>query len=348
MNMNFDTQILLQVGLALFAFIVAIFVWVKKRTIQGRGPEVELQKQESPRDIKSILSKTRQAFSDKFDALVLSTKKIDSTFVESLEELLYTSDLGPKTVEKLLGVVRSKLSRGELGDLKSVKKALQEEISLILYSVEKVNDNQQLSPHIVLVVGVNGVGKTTSIGKLAHFYVSKGKKVLIVAGDTFRAAAGAQLSVWSERAQVDFYSSSTTVDAAAVAYEGIQKGLSQKVDVIIVDTAGRLHTKDNLMEELKKIKRVMGKAHLESPHEVLLVIDANSGQNAIVQAKQFNDAIGVTGLIVTKLDGTARGGVIVGIAVEVGIGVQFIGVGEKMTDLKIFSSSEYAQGLLSV
>jgi fused signal recognition particle receptor len=345
--MDSELQTLLEIGIAVVAFLVALFAIVRRRVLKLQTPPEEA-KPEAPKDFQSILAKTRQAFTAKFDALILSTKKIDGSFVESLEELLYTSDLGPKTVEKLLTAVRAKLSRGELGDIESVKLALQEEISAILQAVEKTNGKDHGSPHVVLVVGVNGVGKTTSIGKLAHYYASLGKKVLIVAGDTFRAAAGQQLSVWGERAQVDFYSSSTTTDAAAVAYEGIQKGLSQKADVIIVDTAGRLHTKENLMEELKKVKRVMDKAFSGSPHEILLVIDANSGQNALVQARQFNDAIGVTGLIVTKLDGTARGGVIVGIAEELKLGVQFVGVGEKISDLRLFSSSEYAQGLLSV
>jgi fused signal recognition particle receptor len=313
--------------------------------VRSMAPEKPAPK----KDIRSLLAKTQEAFTSKLDALLLSTKQIDAGFVDSLEELLYTGDLGPKTVEKLLTSVRGKLSRGELKDPQAVKGAMYDEIMEILNAADHAHSQATgPSPWVILVVGVNGVGKTTSIGKLAHHYATQGKKVLVVAGDTFRAAAEQQLSVWGERANVDVYTSPHTKDAAAVAYEGIQKGLAEKAEVIIVDTAGRLHTKEGLMEELKKVKRVMDKALAGAPHETLLVIDANSGQNALVQARQFNDALGVTGLVVTKLDGTARGGVIVGIASEVGLGVQYVGLGEKINDLQTFSGTEYAKGLLRI
>jgi fused signal recognition particle receptor len=313
-----------------------------------------LEAPKAPKNLKSVMTKTREAFLKKLDSAFLSTKHFDESFLESLEEILYTSDLGPATVEKLLTGARSKLSRGELKDLKSVKLTLQSDIEKILLNTKNVEafasnikDNPlPAKPWVILVVGVNGVGKTTSIGKLAHYFAVQNKKVLVVAGDTFRAAAGAQLTVWSERAKVDVFNSDKTTDSAAVAYEGIQRGLSEKYDVVIVDTAGRLHNKENLMEELKKVKRVMAKALSGAPHETILVIDANSGQNALVQTRQFNDAVGVTSLIVTKLDGTARGGVIVGIADELSIPVQYIGVGEKLVDLEIFNPNEYARALL--
>jgi fused signal recognition particle receptor len=298
------------------------------------------------------MAKTREAFSQKLENLALGQKKIDKAFVEQLEELLYTSDLGPKAVQKLLGAIELTLSRGGLSDLKSLKDALITKIDEILNAATAKHQNLNFEsaktgqPWVILVVGVNGVGKTTSIGKLAHFFSQQNRKVLIVAGDTFRAAAGAQLGVWGERAHVDVFNSVKTTEPAAVAFEGLQKAAAEKYDIVIVDTAGRLHNKENLMEELKKVKRVMGKALDGSPHETILVIDANSGQNALVQARQFNEVIGVSSLIVTKLDGTARGGMIVSIAEELGIGVQFIGLGEKLTDLRKFSATEYTNALL--
>lgn len=361
-------NILIAAGVGVTALAVAIFFVLRVRK-NRRGSSTEMPERpasreaavapepvSAPKDLRSLLAKTQEAFTAKLDALILSTKSFDAPFLDSLEELLYTSDLGPKTVEKLLLSVRSKVSRGELSDLGTVKQALFDEILGIVSRVEERVRSRALTsgsatidhPWVILVVGVNGVGKTTSIGKLARYYSAQNKKVLVVAGDTFRAAAERQLSVWGERAHVDVYMSETTKDAAAVAFQGIEKGKAEKIDVIIVDTAGRLHTKENLMEELKKIKRVTAKAQEGAPNEIILVIDANSGQNARVQAQQFNDALGVTSLIVTKLDGTARGGVIVSIAEEVGLGVQFVGTGEQIGDLSPFDSEEYARGLLKI
>ncbi len=341
---GFVPTIDLEIGavLLLCLFVAAIFYSRKKVKPQAAPASTPKIKP----DIKSLLAKTQEAFTNKLDSLILNTKTFDSSFLESLEELLYTSDLGPKTVEKLLLKVRETLGRGELSQLQKVKEALFEEISSILDSASVKSGNWAVKPWIVLVVGVNGVGKTTTIGKLAQYYSSLQRTVLIVAGDTFRAAAEEQLRAWGERAKVDVYMSTTTKDAAAVAFQGIQKGVSENKDVIIVDTAGRLHTKENLMEELKKVKRVVDKALPGAPHETILVIDANNGQNAKIQAQQFNEALGITSLVVTKLDGTARGGIIVSIADEVGVGVQFIGTGEKIGDLEKFSNQEYARGLL--
>jgi fused signal recognition particle receptor len=333
-------------GIVLFCALGLWVLFSRRRRAERRvtaGPTGIAEQRK--KDIQGLLAKTQEAFTAKLDALILSTKKFDNQFLDSLEELLYTSDLGPKTVGKLLEGVRVKVSRGELSDLGTVKSTIYSDVLEILNGA-KVGSLGDSKPWVILVVGVNGVGKTTSIGKLAQYYSSKGKSVLVVAGDTFRAAAEQQLAVWGERANVEVYTSEQTKDPAAVAYQGIQKGTAEKKDVIIVDTAGRLHTKENLMEELKKVKRVAEKALPGAPHEVILVIDANSGQNARIQAQQFNEALGITSLIVTKLDGTAKGGVIVGIADEVGVGVQFIGTGEQIGDLEVFSSQDYAKGLL--
>lgn len=325
--------------------LTLLFGFILLRRRKGARPELPTAAPEEKKDFKSLLEKTKASFAQKIDALILSTKQIDSQFIDELEELLYTSDLGPKTVEKLLLNVRSKLSGGELKQKDQVKEALASEIKSIL-SQGRVTNSEIQSPWVILVVGVNGVGKTTSIGKLAHYYSNQNKKVLVVAGDTFRAAAQSQLAIWGERASVDLYASKTSTEAAAVAYEGVQHGVAHSADVIIVDTAGRLHTKENLMEELKKVKRVIGKALTDAPHETLLVVDANSGQNALVQARHFHEALGLTNILVTKLDGTARGGVIVGIAGEIGVSPKFVGVGEKISDLKSFSAQEFAQALL--
>lgn len=294
---------------------------------------------------KSFLASVKSNFSTKLDQLLLSTKSFDDEFSDNLEELLYTSDLGPKTVERLLETIRLKLSRGELNELQTVKLTLKSEITDILTRPDPISSRPQ-GLEVILVVGVNGVGKTTSIGKMAHAYVKDGRKVMVVAGDTFRAAAGEQLSVWGDRAQVPVYSSDKTTDAAAVAFEGVQKAKADGMDLVIIDTAGRLHNKDNLMEELKKVKRVIGKAHEGAPHQILLVVDGNSGQNALVQAREFHNALELSGLVVTKLDGTARGGILVGIADELGVGAKFVGTGEKIGDLEPFSPNEYTKGLL--
>ncbi len=308
-------------------------------------PKIKAQPLEPPRGISGVLAKTRNALSGKIESLFATNAKIDDKFLDQLEELLYTSDLGPATVEKLLNQVRENLPRNEISDLEKIKTAIKNGVIEIL---NRSNKQTVLhTPQVILIVGVNGVGKTTSIGKLSYYYAQKQKSVMVVAADTFRAAAEKQLGVWAERAGVSYYSSDKTTDPAAVAYQGLEKALSEKTEVVIIDTAGRLHNKENLMEELKKVKRVIQKLSPEAPHQILLVIDANSGQNAIVQARQFNEALGLTGLIVTKLDGSAKGGVIVGISQEVGVNPDFIGLGEKITDLEIFSATEYAQGLLA-
>lgn len=313
-----------------------VFIFRKKSSV--KDPSSKQAAQPQPPKTKSLLTQ-------KLDQLIQVSKQIDPAFLESLEELLYTSDLGPKTVQKLLEQVTAELSRGELKDPQKIKTLIALKIDEILsqnIAVEII-----AKPHVILVVGVNGVGKTTSIGKLAHYHSQLNKKIMVVAADTFRAAAGEQLNVWAQRANVSIYTTTQTQDPAAVAYQGLEKAIKEECDVVIIDTAGRLHNKENLMEELKKVKRVLQKVLPQAPHQVLLVIDANSGQNALQQAKLFNEAVGLTGLIVTKLDGSAKGGVIVGIAEEVGVQPSYIGIGEKITDFKKFSPKEFSKALIS-
>lgn len=267
--------------------------------------------------------------------------------LEQVEEILYTSDIGPKTVENLLEKMRIDLSASNLKDFNTVSQALKSEMASMIVPLHPapIRWNTQ-GPTVILVLGVNGVGKTTTIGKLAALWAQEGKKVLVAAGDTFRAAAASQLKVWSERAQVEIFAPEHTKDPSGVAFEAVQKAAKSKIDVVIVDTAGRLHTQDHLMEELKKIKRVVGKALEGAPHEAWIVLDANSGQNALIQAKQFNEAVELTGAVVTKMDGTAKGGVIVGLHDELKIPVKKIGVGEKLEDLRDFNPEEFLNAIL--
>jgi fused signal recognition particle receptor len=260
----------------------------------------------------------------------------------------------PKAAEFLLGELKVKLSKEGPLDSDSVKNILRENIQSLLVEHKVVQQKNMLSlekektsaPQVILVVGVNGAGKTTSVGKLAHYFSTRGKSVLVVAADTFRAAAEKQLDTWAQRASVSYYTSPQTKDPAAVAFQGVEMAVKDKKDVIIVDTAGRLHNKEHLMEELKKVKRVIQKVISSAPHETLLVIDANNGQNAINQAKEFHSALGVTGLIVTKLDGTAKGGVVIGMAQEVGLIPVYVGVGEGIEDLEDFSPERFASALM--
>jgi fused signal recognition particle receptor len=274
---------------------------------------------------------------------------------DEIEEVLYTSDLGPQTVERLMEAVRSQLSRSERSNIENIKSALKSEFEDIFSKAsiqEPIPDkplgylNLSGKPSVLMVVGVNGAGKTTSIGKLAAHLAITGQKVLVAAGDTFRAAAGNQLKTWTDRAQVEIFSPPGVSDPSAVAFDAVAKAKAQNYDVVIVDTAGRLHTQANLMEELKKMKRVMGKALEGAPHEVLIVLDANSGQNALIQARQFHEALTLSGVVLTKMDGTAKGGVAVGLANELQIPIRFIGVGEKIGDLRPFSAKEFVDSIL--
>jgi fused signal recognition particle receptor len=297
--------------------------------------------------LKKGLTKTHQGFVEKIDQLFLGKKTIDQDLLDELENILYEADLGVKTSSQLIEGVQQGLKRGDLQDPEKIRDFIKQEILRILKSGEKPLsiDLIQAKPFIFMVVGVNGVGKTTTIAKIAHQYSLQRKKVLIGAGDTFRAAAVEQLEVWANRVGADLIKQSKGTDPSAVAFDSIHAAKARNVDLVFIDTAGRLHTKVNLMEELKKVKRIIGRECPGAPHEILLVLDATTGQNAISQAKLFNEAIGVTGIALTKLDGTAKGGIIVGITEELNIPIRYVGVGEAIDDLREFNASEFVQAL---
>lgn len=269
--------------------------------------------------------------------------------LDDIEEVLYTSDLGPQTVEKLMESLRENLSSAEKTQMGPIRETLKKEMSQIFEESLKADEKIHWAkdgPTVIMIVGVNGAGKTTTIGKLSAQWAEMGHKVLVAAGDTFRAAAGAQLKVWTERAQVDIFSPPGLNDPAAVAFDAVSKAKAQGFDIVLVDTAGRLHTQAPLMEELKKVKRVMTKVIPDAPHETIIVLDANSGQNALIQAKEFHQALTLTGAVLTKMDGTARGGVAIGLANELKIPIKYIGVGEKIRDLRTFSYVEFIDSII--
>ena len=328
-------------------------------TLQSVTPELASASPQSsievPLSLREALANTEKTLWGRLrDRLSGQSATTAKQVLEEVEEILYTSDLGPQTVERVMGALRTDLTREQLGNIDLVKGLLRQQFSEIfkgsgvaepgttLFSQLKL----QSSPAVWLIVGVNGAGKTTSIGKLAAGLASEGKKVLVAAGDTFRAAAEAQLQVWTDRAQVEIFSPPQVKDPSAVAFDAIAKAVAQKYDVVLIDTAGRLHTQANLMEELKKLKRVISKAMVGAPHETLIVLDGNSGQNALLQAREFHGAIGLTGVVLTKMDGTAKGGVAVGLAHELKIPIRLIGVGEKLGDLRPFSSTEFVASIL--
>ena len=294
--------------------------------------------------LKQGLAKTRNQFVGTLDNLFYGDKEIDEEFLEELEEILLTSDLGVKTSYRLFSQIEEKVSHKELENPAHLRDFLQSEIGAILSKAEATWEIDE-KPYVIMTIGVNGVGKTTTIGKLASIFTKQKKKVVLGAADTFRAAAVEQLMVWAERAKVPIIKQSMGADPAAVAFDTVQSAIKREADIVIIDTAGRLHTKVNLMDELKKIKRVLGKAMPGAPHEVLLVLDANTGQNAITQAQTFHEAIGVTGLVMTKLDGTAKGGVVVGVCDELGVPVRYIGIGESIEDLRTFDSKDFVNAL---
>jgi len=297
--------------------------------------------------LKGGLAKTHQGFVEKIDQLLAGRKSIDQDLLDELEALLFSADLGVKTSSQLIEGVQRGLKKGELQEPERVKDFIRQEISRILQMGEKPLsiDFSQTKPFLFMVVGVNGVGKTTTIAKIAHQYSSQGKKVLIGAADTFRAAAVEQLEVWATRVNADLIKHSKGSDPSAVAFDSVHAAKARNVDLVFIDTAGRLHTKVNLMEELKKIKRIIAREYPGAPHEILLVLDATTGQNAISQAKLFHEAIGITGIALTKLDGTAKGGIIIGITDELKLPIRYIGVGEGMDDLREFNAAEFVQAL---
>ncbi len=296
--------------------------------------------------LKQGLSKTSASIGEGMASLFLGKKAIDDDLLDELETRLLTADVGVEATTTIVQNLTKRVARKELADSEALYKALQEELTGLLRPVEQplaIESGKQ--PYVILVVGVNGVGKTTTIGKLAKKLQQDGKKVMLAAGDTFRAAAVEQLQVWGERNNIAVIAQHTGADSASVIFDAVQAAKARGVDVLIADTAGRLHTKDNLMEELKKVRRVIGKLDETAPHEVLLVLDAGTGQNAINQAKQFNHAVELTGLALTKLDGTAKGGVIFALAKQFGLPIRYIGVGEGIDDLRTFEADAFVRAL---
>ncbi len=293
------------------------------------------------RRLKNRLSKTRRNLSDGFEKVLAGKEKIDEDTLEELEELLITSDIGVQTTMALM----QRITNAKLADTAEVKHILKEEILSILDTPSPVQETKKSTPHVILVVGVNGVGKTTTIGKIAASLNASGKKVLIAAADTFRAAAVEQLMIWAQKAGAEFVKHKENTDPAAVAFDAVAAAKARGCDTVLIDTAGRLHTKVNLMEELKKIKRTVAKQIPGAPHEILLVLDATTGQNALSQAQLFNQALEVTGLALTKLDGTAKGGIVIAICSSLNIPLQYIGIGEKVEDLRPFDAEQFIDAL---
>ena len=293
------------------------------------------------------LEKTRNEFVSKLNVLGIKYTKIDDAYFEELEQILIMADIGVNTVENFLDRLKLRVKKENITDTKYLNEVIVDELFIIYVNGENITDKINIAkegPTVILMVGVNGVGKTTTIGKLAYKYHNEGKKVMLIAADTFRAGAVEQLKVWADRTDAVFYGKENT-DPAGVIYDGLVKALEEKADIVLIDTAGRLQNKVNLMKELEKMNKVITKFIPDAPHETLLVIDATTGQNGIMQAKAFKEITNITGIVLTKLDGTAKGGIVLAIKEEVNIPVKFIGLGEQMTDLKPFDIEAYIYGL---
>lgn len=295
--------------------------------------------------LKQGMNKTKNSFDEKISNVFKSFKVVDEDFLDELEEILIMSDIGMDTSVKIIENLRTRIKKEKIKDEEEVKKALREEMKKIL-DVTDINLHLNTKPSVILVVGVNGVGKTTSIGKIANRLARDGKKVVVAAADTFRAAAVEQLEIWAKRAGADIVKRDEGVDPASVVYDAIKITKEKEADVLIVDTAGRLHNKKYLMDELNKIQKVINKEMSDCDKEVLLVIDGTTGQNAISQVKAFKEEADITGLVLTKLDGTAKGGVVIGIVEENKIPVKFIGVGEQIDDMEVFNSSDFVKAII--
>jgi fused signal recognition particle receptor len=324
-------------------------------TVEPAPAKQPAQEEKAPKSsfftrLKNSLSKTRRGFTDSLASLLLGRKEIDADLLDEIEMILLTADVGVEATDRIIGNLTEQVSRKELKDPNALFNALKAQLQAIIEPISQPLDinshlTQQGGPYVILMVGINGVGKTTTIGKLAKKFQNEGKSVMLAAGDTFRAAAVEQLQTWGERNQVPVIAQKTGADSAAVIFDAIQSAKAKKIDVLIADTAGRLHTQTNLMEELKKVKRVIQKVDGSAPHEVMLVIDAGTGQNALNQARQFGEAVDVSGITVTKLDGTAKGGIVFALAEQLGIPVRFIGVGESIDDLRPFQAKEFTEAL---
>ena len=295
--------------------------------------------------LKNGLNKTKKSFDEKINNVFSNFRKVDEEFLDELEEVLIMSDIGVETSTKIIDSLRERIKKEKIEGEEEVKKALREEMQKIL-DVADVSLHLNTKPSVILVIGVNGVGKTTSIGKIANRLAQDGKRVVVAAADTFRAAAVEQLEIWAKRAGAGIVKREEGVDPASVVYDAIKQTKEQGADILIVDTAGRLHNKKYLMDELNKIQKVINKEMPEADKEVLLVIDGTTGQNAISQVKAFKQEADITGLVLTKLDGTAKGGVVIGIVEENKIPVKFIGVGEKIDDMEIFNSEDFVKAII--
>jgi fused signal recognition particle receptor len=295
--------------------------------------------------LKTGIQKTRSGLVDRIEDVLAGRKEIDAELLEELEYTLITADLGVQTVQDILEQIRLRMDRKQSGDAAEIRSMIREQLLEVLRASETPIHLVTAPPAVVMLVGINGAGKTTTIGKLAHRFLGEGRKVLLCAADTFRAAAVEQLEVWAERAGVDVIRQKTGADPSAVVFDALQAAKARGVDYVIIDTAGRLHTKENLMAELEKMRRTCQRVVPGSPHEVWLVLDATTGQNGLEQARKFTDSAGVTGILLTKLDGTAKGGVVVAIARELNLPIRFIGVGEKIDDLLPFEPERFVASL---
>ena len=293
------------------------------------------------------LSKTKESFFGKLTKAIAGKSTVDADVLDNLEEILITGDVGVSTTVKIIKNIEERVKRDKYVSTSELNTLLKEEVAQLLQKPETKDPRSNGTPYVIMVVGVNGVGKTTTIGKLAHHFKTAGHSVVLGAADTFRAAAVEQLIIWSERVGVPIVQQGMNADPASVAFDTLSSAKAKNADIVIIDTAGRLHNKINLMNELSKIKNVMKKVIPDAPHEVLLVLDGSTGQNAVEQCRQFTAATSVNALAVTKLDGTAKGGVVIGISDEFQIPVKYIGVGEKMTDLQVFNPAEFVDSLFS-
>lgn len=330
-----------------------MFGFGKKKTVQTTPDEAVSSAEPEVREglfkrLKNRLVKTRSNFTDGLANLVLGRKQIDADLLEELETLLLMADVGVDATTRIIDDLTGRVRRNELSDPERLTAVLKEQLGQILNRCDQpVRQPEPGKPQVILMVGINGAGKTTTIGKLAKRLQDEGQSVMLAAGDTFRAAAVEQLQTWGERNRIPVVAQHTGADSASVIFDALQAATSRGVDVLIADTAGRLHTKGNLMEELAKIARVMKKIDPDAPHEVMLVLDATTGQNALNQAIQFNQAVGVTGITLTKLDGTAKGGIVFAIAEKLGLPIRFIGVGEAIEDLRHFDGVEFVNALFA-
>ncbi|MCK4834085.1 MAG: signal recognition particle-docking protein FtsY [Gammaproteobacteria bacterium] len=320
----------------------------QKNTSETATPTAEspVLSEDSPADLSQSLEKTKRTFSDGMADFFLGKKNIDRELLDELETRLLSADVGIDATTTIIDELQSDISRKVINDADSLHTKLADIMKTILQPCEQALKTESAKPFVILVVGINGAGKTTSIGKLAHHFVQQGKSVMLAAGDTFRAAAVEQLQEWGKRNDVPVITQGSGADPASVIFDAVQSASSKNVDIVIADTAGRLHTQDNLMDELAKIKRVLAKIDIDAPHETLIVMDAGFGQNALHQAQQFHDSIGLTGMAVTKLDGTAKGGILFSIAKSLKLPVRFIGIGEGINDLRPFNAAEFVDALL--